>query len=151
MKYRIVAVSAAIALAGWIAHTSAEDKVITAPYSVESAAEQSEKAILMQAKLKASSTTLDGLVNGDFTKIKTSAALLSRIAETSPRRYADLEEMTVYEHFRDEFIRQSNRLEELANEKNLEGAAYLHQSLTQTCIACHQHVRTRTVPPLKRR
>ena len=153
---KTLAVATVVVTAGWLFtfHTDdqlrADDKVVQIPSTAEGSASASEKAVLMQTKLKASSTVLDGLVNGDFAKIRRAAELLEKVAEASPRRYKDLEEMRVYEHFRDEFIRESGRLQRMANDRNLEGAAYVHQNLTSTCIACHLHVRERIAPPLSR-
>lgn len=147
---RILGVSAVVLAVGFLLNATADDGVVQIPATGDDVLEASEKAVLMQTKLKASSTVLDGLVNGDFAKIQRAAELLEKVAEASPRKYKNLEEMQVYEHFRDEFIRESGRLKQLAKDRNLEGAAYVHQNITATCISCHLHVRERTVPPLNR-
>ena len=106
------------------------------------------KQDLMRAKLSSSSLALDGLVNGDFDTLRTASGQLLDIAEASPRRYENVREMAVYEHFRDEFVRLSQRLEQMSEDRNLEGAAYVHQNLTANCIACHQHMRAGRRPRL---
>ena len=149
-KTRIAAILG-LCVTGALLNLQADDtKVVQIPSTSSNPLNASEKAILMQTKLKASSTVLDGLVNGDFTKIKRAAETLSKVAKASPRRYENIEEMQVYEHFRDEFIREAGRLKKLAEDRNLEGAAYVHQNITSTCISCHLHVRERSVPPLNK-
>jgi hypothetical protein len=105
------------------------DQVTPIPASDESrrSAEKDPKAEdLMAAKLDHAEQILAGLVTHDFEKI-------ARSAETDDKE--------VYEHFRMEFMRQAARLEREANNRNLAGAAYFQQSLTATCIACHDYMR----------
>lgn len=147
---RFLAGSLAVVVAVLLLTANADDNVVPIPSTSDGVLSDSEKSVLMQTKLKASSTVLDGLVNGDFAKIRRAAELLEKVAEASPRKYKNLEEMQVYEHFRDEFIREAGRLQKMANDRNLEGAAYVHQNITSTCISCHLHVRERVAPPLNR-
>ena len=47
----------------------------------------------------------------------------------------------VYRHFSAEFRRLAIKLNKMASDEHLDGAAYAFQNLTTICIACHQHVR----------
>ena len=103
--------------------------------------------VFMGAKLTASEQALKGLLTRDFDQIGDAAAALRDIALTAPptqvRKEFDAE---LYDHFRHEFLRLSGQLHTMAHEKNLEGAAYVHQNLTSACIACHEHVRDSVLP-----
>lgn len=103
--------------------------------------------VFMSAKLTSSQEVLKGLLTRDFEKVRRGAEVLRDVALTAPPREVREEfDSEVYEHFRNEFLRHSGQLELLAGEQNLEGAAYVHQNLTATCIACHEYLRDRTLP-----
>ena len=102
-----------------------------------------ESAPVMHAKLTASQRVLEGLLNRDFKTISTAAEILSQLAVAAHQHQEQDRDDLIYEHFRTEFIRLSEQLETMAEDENLEGAAYVHQSLTATCIACHRHLRDR--------
>ena len=97
---------------------------------------------LMMAKLENAQRILEGLVTHDSERIATAAAALKLMSLDPPegwnKRDGDDE---VYDHFRVEFMRQAARLEKLAREKNMAGAAWYQQNLTATCIACHDYIR----------
>ncbi len=103
--------------------------------------------VFMGAKLTATQEVLEGLLTRDFDRIGEAAESLRDVALTTPpaqvRKDFDAE---VYDHFRHEFLRLSAQLHTLAEEKNLEGTAYVHQNLTSTCIGCHEYVRDKTLP-----
>lgn len=85
---------------------------------------------------------LNGLVQRDFVSIRKGAESLKWISLDEPkRRSGDETEDKIYEHFRVDFVRLSAKLEQMAEAKSLEGAAYTYQNLTATCIACHEHLR----------
>ena len=120
------------------------DRTIRIPDTAGAVITPGDRAALMQAKLKAASRALEGTVNGDFGKVGQAAELMRRIAEVDPERYTSVEKMVRTRHFRDEFIRQSMRLRELASERNIEGTAFMLQNVQTTCIECHLAVRTRS-------
>jgi len=98
--------------------------------------------MMMQAKLAESQHVLEGLLNNDFDRVKRAANSLEQLAELAPPpQRDDVITDRIYDHFRTEFVRLSNQLQTMAKQKNLEGAAYVYQSLTATCIACHTHLR----------
>lgn len=128
-------------LLGWRVHTSADDRVRQIPDTVSVETPEVSGPLMMQTKLTASQRTLEGLLNRDFDTIAASADLLYQVAELpQPPRERPIDER-VYDHFRTEFQRLSQQLKSMAEQRNLEGAAYVHQSLTATCIACHSHLR----------
>ena len=47
----------------------------------------------------------------------------------------------VYDHMKVEFLRLAGRLEQMAKDEKLEGAAFIYDKLNATCIACHQYLR----------
>lgn len=97
---------------------------------------------LMQAKLGHAQRVLEGLVTHDFDRISAAAKAMKLMSLDPPSSWGrDKDDDEVYEHFRMEFMRQSARLEKMAHEQNLPGAAYLQQNLTATCIACHDYIR----------
>ena len=97
---------------------------------------------LMAAKLDHAEQILAGLVTHDFEKIARSAESLKLVSLKHPYGWKkETDDKDIYEHFRMEFMRQAARLEREANNRNLAGAAYFQQSLTATCIACHDYMR----------
>lgn len=124
-----------------------EPPVVRIPAEVDQPLDAGSKAALMQGKLSASGEVLEGLVNGDFEKIKHSADALKAIATVAPRQYTDISKLYAGEHLRKEFLRLSEQLGTMAENRNLEGAAYVHQNITATCIACHTQLRERNLPP----
>lgn len=135
-----------IAVSGWRLRTLADDQVQQIPDIVVD--EESPRVLgplKMQAKLAESQDVLEGLLNRDFSTVRNSAKVLTQLAELGPPPGDEQLEDRIYEHFRTEFIRLSNELKTMADERNLEGAAYVHQNLTATCIACHAHLRDKTL------
>lgn len=97
---------------------------------------------LMHAKLARTQQVLAGLLRADCAEIGEAAHDLVEIAgSVPPCPLADPADREVYEHFRQEFVRQAMRLEVLAEQKNLEGAAWVHGTLTATCLGCHEMLR----------
>ena len=97
---------------------------------------------LMHGKLKDGQTVLEGLLIRDFDQIRRGATSLRDKYLTAPKA-GDDDDDKVYEHFHIEFMRLSQKLITMAEDENLEGAAFVHQNLTSTCIACHEHMRDR--------
>ncbi len=148
----IVGITAFACLSAWVLRTEAQEPV---PSTQEEAAKTKsvrrpaklKGRVFMGAKLTASEQALKGLLTRDFDQIGDAAAALRDIALTAPptqvRKEFDAE---LYDHFRHEFLRLSGQLSTMAQEENLEGAAYVHQNLTSACIACHEHVRDSMLP-----
>jgi hypothetical protein len=96
----------------------------------------------MHAKLVHAESVLQGLVLQDFDRIARGAEGLRTTSLSSPAPHsADKLNDEVYEHFRLEFLRLSTRLGEMADAKNLDGAAFSWNSLTANCMACHEYLR----------
>ncbi|OYW19218.1 MAG: hypothetical protein B7Z55_09290 [Planctomycetales bacterium 12-60-4] len=93
---------------------------------------------LMLAKLASSQKIVSGLVSEDFAEIRKGAEELNRICEaTEWAAHSD----QIYAHHRTELRRQSLKLVKMADERNLDGAAFTYMHSLTTCISCHQHCR----------
>lgn len=141
--YALIALSAC--LAGFGRARVSSDEVTPIPVQIE-ARKKLEKEpkveTLMEEKLDHAQEILSGLVTHDFDQIARSAEALKLISLSHPKGWEKkADDNEVYEHFRMEFMRQAARLEEEARNKHLAGAAYFQQSLTATCIACHDYIR----------
>jgi hypothetical protein len=99
---------------------------------------QDKTKAFMQAKLVGSQAVLEGLVTENFSRIHRGAENMKQMSEALQWPRA---EDKVYDHFGDEFRRQCDKLMQLADEKNLEGAHFTYLSMTTTCISCHNYVR----------
>ncbi len=93
----------------------------------------------MQGKLEDMQTVLRGLVTADFGLIHKGADQMQNTSLHA--ELASVHDDRVYRHFSAEFRRLTVKLDEMASQEHLDGAAYTFQNLTTTCIACHQHVR----------
>lgn len=135
---------ATVSLAAWLGwDATAQDKVT--PIPVEGRQERIVKqpvGPLMLAKLSHAHRILEGLVTHDYSRIEESAGAMKLMSLDPPSGWEKNDtDDEVYEHFRMEFMRQAARLEKMAQEKNMAGAAYYQQNLTATCIACHDYIR----------
>ncbi len=93
---------------------------------------------LMLAKLASSQRIVSGLVTDDFAEIRKGAEELNRICEaTEWAAHSD----QIYAHHRTELRRQSLKLVKMADEQNLDGAAFTYMHSLTTCISCHEHCR----------
>lgn len=96
----------------------------------------------MYTKLTHSQKVFEGLVTRDFAKIKQGAEALKLTSLGEPKIDGNgNRDDEVFEHFKTEFLRLAFKLEQHAEAKNLDGAAYIAQSLNSTCIACHNYLR----------
>lgn len=93
---------------------------------------------LMLAKTSSAHRVVDGLVSENFEEIGRGARDLSRICQATEWTGRDDQ---VYSHHRTELRRLSAKLEEMANQRNLDGAAYTYMHSLTVCISCHQHCR----------
>jgi hypothetical protein len=110
----------------------ANDRFLVAPRTDEPVAG------LMLAKLANSQRMLTGLVSKDFEEIKRGAEGMLKVCDASQwESNAD----STYGQYRTELRRQSLKLTQLAEEQNLDGAAFQYMQSVATCINCHQHCR----------
>ena len=96
------------------------------------------EAALMRAKLASSQKVLEGLVDENFELIHDGAKELVKITEATQWH---AEEDQVYAHYRADLRRTALKLVVLAEEKNLDGAAYTYMHSITTCISCHDYCR----------
>jgi hypothetical protein len=96
----------------------------------------------MHAKVGHSQRVFEGLVTKDFEKIALGAEALMLTSLSTPKVEPDKKRNDeVFDHLKLEFLRLSGQLQQMAADKNLEGAAYVTEKLNATCIACHQYLR----------
>ncbi|QDT30791.1 hypothetical protein [Thalassoglobus polymorphus] len=128
---------AAIWLIYQVAAESLADDV--KPIPTETVKDSVRKA--MQRKLVLSKEILNGLVLQDYDSIEKAAAEMKKVSLQSPQQIeGDRTENELYQHFRLEFLRINSLMEKMAQEKNLEGAAYAYQNLNANCLACHSYL-----------
>jgi hypothetical protein len=94
--------------------------------------------MLMTKKLENSQKILEGLAIGDFDKIGKHADELIRISKAVEFRVLKTPQYEVYSN---DFRRNAEALAQMANGKNLDGAALAYVELTLSCVKCHKHVR----------
>jgi hypothetical protein len=93
---------------------------------------------LMLAKLASTQRVVTGLVSKDFTEIKRGANDLISICDASQwETHPD----PVYGQYKAELRRNATRLSELADQQNLDGAAFGYFQTISTCVSCHSHCR----------
>lgn len=100
--------------------------------------EPAELTIAMRAKLAASHKIVEGLTAADFDLIRKGAGELSTICDSQIWRPR---EDQVYSHYRSELHRAGIKLSDMAEQQNLDGAAYTYMHMLSTCINCHQYSR----------
>ncbi|MCA8990790.1 MAG: hypothetical protein KDA88_02370 [Planctomycetaceae bacterium] len=95
----------------------------------------------MHAKLYHSQRVMKGLVTHDFEEIRKGAGALKQTSLDAPKpENGDKVDDELYNHFKLEFLRLTTRLGEMADEENIEGAAFVYQGLTANCMACHDYL-----------
>ncbi len=99
---------------------------------------QNSDEALMALKLASSQKALEGLVEKDFVLIRKAGEELKRLDES--KLWRDVENGE-YTHFRIELGRQADKLVQMAEAKNLDGAAFTYMNMVSTCINCHNHCR----------
>lgn len=112
--------------------------LLWAQSSTPSSVPQKTQSALMLAKLASSQRIVAGLVSKDFPEIRQGAEELNRICEATEW---EAEHDQIYAHHRTELKRQSHKLVQMANEQNLDGAAYTYMHTLTTCISCHEYCR----------
>jgi len=106
-----------------------------------------ELATLMQAKLASSQKITEGLVTKDFEQIRKGAQEWRRIAAATKWYSRD---DPVFVQYRAELSRNADKLVRVAEEKNLDAAAYTYVGSLNTCIACHEYCRDVLHVPARR-
>ncbi len=97
-----------------------------------------EVSVLMRAKLSSSQKVVEGLMSGDYGMIRKGAGDLQKICDSNGWRAG---EDQVSGHYRSELRRASIKLATMAEEENLDGAAYTYMHTLTTCINCHEYSR----------
>ena len=93
---------------------------------------------LMLAKLASTQRVVTGLVTKNFGEIGKGAKEMIAICDaTEWETHSD----PLYGHYKAELRRQAVSLAELAENHNLEGAAFGYVQSISTCISCHSHCR----------
>ena len=109
--------------------------------------ESLELATLMHAKLASSQKITEGLVTKDFDLIRKGAEEWRRVtAATKWYSHND----PVFLHYRTELGRNADKLVRVADEKNLDAAAYTYTASLTTCTACHEYSRDVLHVPARR-
>lgn len=93
---------------------------------------------LMLAKLASTQRVVSGLVSKNFSEIKRGAEDMQRICDAS--QWASHPD-PIYGHHRTDLRRQAVKLARMADEQNLDGAAFIYMQAMSTCISCHEHCR----------
>lgn len=93
---------------------------------------------LMALKLASTQKTLEGLVEKDFNMIRKAGEEMKRLDQS--KLWSDVQN-DEYTHYRIELARQADKLIQLAEAKNLDGAAFTYMNMVGTCINCHTHCR----------
>jgi hypothetical protein len=93
---------------------------------------------LMIAKLGNMQRVMAGLVSRDYSEIQRGAEEMLKICDSQQwSSHGD----PVYTQHRAELRRQSYKLMQLAESRNLDGASFAYVQSFSTCISCHDHCR----------
>lgn len=93
---------------------------------------------LMRMKLEHSQKVLEGVVTEDFELVADNARSLKALSEAAEWRVFQTPE---YRQYSAEFRRTADILAQMAEAKNLDGAALNYVQLTMNCVHCHKYVR----------
>lgn len=94
--------------------------------------------IAMRAKLGSSQKIVEGLTAANFEMIQRGADELRNICDS---RVWQPREDQIYTHYRGDLYRSALKLKDMADQQNLDGAAYTYMHTLTTCINCHQYSR----------
>lgn len=93
---------------------------------------------LMHQKLEHTQNLLEAVVLGNHTAVERFANELTLLSEASTwTSLRTLEYLQYAARFRD----SSGRLEQEAQNRDMEGVAFAYSELVTTCVQCHRHVR----------
>lgn len=127
-KVSSIALAAFFAMATTSSTFSDDEPVAPKPIS---------RKIFMRIKLHSSAKVLEGIVTRDFDLIDPGAQDMKAMSEASNWPKADDE---TYTHYGAEFRRLCQKMSEMAKDKNLEGVAFAHIQISNSCISCHDYV-----------
>lgn len=92
----------------------------------------------MRGKLASSQKVLEGLTTKNFGLIREGAKDLQKMSDAASwKRSSD----AVYLHHSREFRRLTDKLERLADDRNLDGASFTYMHMVGTCLSCHEYSR----------
>lgn len=130
----------AVLAAGYWLLTGHETAAQVEPIPIQTpGAAKGELRPYMHAKLYHTQQVMGGLVTHDFAEIRKGAGALKQTSLDAPQpKGNDKTDDELYEHFKLEFLRLTTQLGQMADDENLEGAAFVYQSLTANCMACHE-------------
>jgi hypothetical protein len=100
--------------------------------------EEANGSGLMLAKLASTQRVVTGLVSKNFAEIKRGAKDMISICDAVQW---EANPDPLYGHYKAELRRQASGLSELADQQNLEGAAFSYIQTISTCVSCHTHCR----------
>jgi hypothetical protein len=123
------AVVSALAVTGYL---------VSSPSAVAVEESQDEPEPAMQRKLTHAQSALEALALEDFTAIAENASKLHQISieadwESIPNKD--------YGHHANKFRLAVSAMEEAANDRNLDSAAWHYMQVVVTCVECHKAVR----------
>ena len=93
---------------------------------------------LMLAKLASTQRVVTGLVSKNFGEIKRGAKDMISICDAAQW---ESNPDPLYGHYKAELRRQASGLCDLADQQNLDGAAFNYIQTISTCVSCHTHCR----------
>lgn len=102
------------------------------------AQDQSPLQTFMRKKLDASSRVLEGLAVEDYDQIRKGSAALLEMSKSELWNVLTDED---YRTFNREFRSSIRKLNEAADEKNIDSALLQWMDATKSCVECHKHVR----------
>jgi cytochrome c556 len=120
----------------WAAVATLSIMAVAAP--APAAEEDEEKASWMKKKLEYTDEVLAALTREDFEQISKSARTMNNLGYLERWVRAGSPE---YRRQLRIFQSANKQLIEMADEKNLDGAALAYVQLTLSCVNCHKHVR----------
>ncbi len=130
LKHRLVLVAGLLLAIGGIAW--AQQPTMSQQHA------QGDLGIAMRAKLGSSQKIVEGLTAANFELIHKGAEELRNICDS---RVWQPREDQVYTHYRSDLYRSAAKLIDMAEQQNLDGAAYTYMHTLTTCINCHQYSR----------
>src|SRR5579872_389683 len=92
----------------------------------------------MRMKLDASTKILEGLTTENFAMIRDGAQTLRNMSNAEKWRISN---DALYRQYSQEFANHAEKLQEKANDRNLDGATLAWVECTMSCIRCHNHAR----------
>ena len=108
------------------------------PLESNRSAQPDETGAFMRAKLASSQKILEGLATKKFGLIQDGAKELQKLSDAAGKGSSN---DVVNLHYSREFRRLMDKLDRLAEGRNLEGASLVYMQMVSTCLRCHEHTR----------